>query len=62
MLGTTRNALPRVRLVSLVRLRYVFLLPCYLGDTVFIQPFLPKKMLSILFIKRPRPNNLEFSK
>jgi hypothetical protein len=43
MLGTIRNALPRVRLVSLVRLCYVFLLPCYLGDTVFIQPFLPKK-------------------
>jgi hypothetical protein len=62
MLGTIRNALPRVRLVSLVRLCYVFLLPCYLGGTIFIQPFFQKKILSVLFIKRPRPNNLEFSK
>jgi hypothetical protein len=53
MLGTIRNALSRVKLVSLVRLCYVFLLPCYLGGIVFIQPFLPKKMLSVLFLKRP---------
>jgi NADH:ubiquinone oxidoreductase subunit H len=42
-----RNALPRVRLVSLVRLCYVFLLPCYLGGIEIIQPFLQKKMLFV---------------
>jgi F0F1-type ATP synthase assembly protein I len=40
MLGTIRNALPRVRLVSLVRSCYVFLLSCYLGGIVIVQPFL----------------------
>jgi hypothetical protein len=48
-----RNALPRVRLGSLARLCYVFRLPCYLGGIVNIQPFLQKKMLLVLFIKRP---------
>jgi hypothetical protein len=38
-----RNALPHVRLVSLVRLCYVFLLPCYLGGIEIVQPFLQKK-------------------
>jgi hypothetical protein len=38
-----RNALTRVRLVSLVRLCYVFLLPCYLGGIEIVQPFLQKK-------------------
>jgi hypothetical protein len=44
MLGTIRNALPRVRLVSLVRSCYVFLLPCYLGGIVIIQPSLLKNV------------------
>jgi hypothetical protein len=57
-----RNALPRVRLVSLVRSCYVFILSCYLGGIVTVQPFL-QKMLSVLFIKRPpSPNNLVVSK
>jgi hypothetical protein len=57
-----KNVLPRVRLVSLVRLCYVFLLPCYLGGILNVQPFL-QKMLSVLLMKRfPPPNNLEFSK
>jgi hypothetical protein len=47
-----RNALPRVRLVSLVRSCYVFLLSCYLGGIVIVQPFL-QKMLSALLMKRP---------
>jgi ABC-type multidrug transport system permease subunit len=38
-----RNGLPRIRLVSLVRLCYVFLLPCYLGDTVFYSTLFAKK-------------------
>jgi NADH:ubiquinone oxidoreductase subunit H len=33
-----RNALPRVRLVSLVRLCYMFLWSCYLGDIVIVRP------------------------
>jgi hypothetical protein len=52
MLGTIRNALPRVRLVSLVRSCYVFLLSCYLGGIVIVQPFC-KKNVSILLMKRP---------
>jgi hypothetical protein len=57
-----RNALPRVRLVSLVRTCYVFLLPCHLGSIVIVQPFLQKKVLFVLLMKKtPRPNNLEFS-
>jgi hypothetical protein len=47
-----RNALPRVRLVSLVRPCYVFLLSCYLGGIVLFNPFY-KKMLSVLLMKRP---------
>ena len=41
MLGTIRNALPCVKLISLVRSCCVFLLPCYLGDVLAVQPFLP---------------------
>jgi hypothetical protein len=40
-----RDVVPRVRLVSLVRSCYVFLLPCYLGGIVNVQPFLQKKLL-----------------
>jgi hypothetical protein len=36
-----RNALPRVRLVRLVRSCYVFLLPCYLEGTIVVQSILP---------------------
>jgi NADH:ubiquinone oxidoreductase subunit H len=43
-----RNALPRVRLVRLVRSCYVFLLPCYLEGTMVVQ-----SILLVLFIKRP---------
>jgi hypothetical protein len=46
MLGTIRNVLPRVRLVSLVRSCYVFLLPCYLGGILNVQPFLQKKIVA----------------
>jgi NADH:ubiquinone oxidoreductase subunit H len=49
-----RNALPRVRLVSLVRLCYVFLLPCYLCGIEIVQPFLKKNVVCLL-IKRPPP-------
>jgi hypothetical protein len=38
-----RNALPRVRLVSLVSSCYVFVLSCYLGGIVIVQPLLQKK-------------------
>jgi hypothetical protein len=51
MLGTIRNALPHVRLVNLVRSCYVFLLSCYLGGIVIVQPFL-QNMLSVLLMKR----------
>jgi hypothetical protein len=47
-----RNALPRVKLISLVRSCYVFLLPCYLGGIVIVQP-LKQKVLLVLPIKRP---------
>jgi hypothetical protein len=54
MLGTIRNALPRVRLVSLVRSCYVFLLSCYLGGIVIVQPFLLiKKIVACFANKRP---------
>jgi hypothetical protein len=55
-----RNALPRVRLVSLVRSCYVFLLPCYLGGIVNVQPFLQKTFVACSVHKRrpPSPNNL----
>jgi hypothetical protein len=53
MLGNIRDALPRVRLVSLVRLCYVFLLPCYLGGIEIVQPFLQKKMLFVSSWKDP---------
>jgi hypothetical protein len=47
MLGTIRNALPHVRLVSLVRSCYAFLLSCYLGGIVIVQPFLQKNACSV---------------
>jgi hypothetical protein len=62
MLGTIRNVLPRVGLISIVRSCYVFLLSCYLGGIVIVQPFLQNILLLVLFIKRPPPNNLKFSK
>jgi hypothetical protein len=62
MLGTIRNFLPRVGLISIVRSCYVFLLSCYLGGIVIVQPFLQNILLLVLFIKRPPPNNLKFSK
>jgi hypothetical protein len=52
MLGTIRNVLPRIRLVSLVRSCYVFILSCYLGGIVIVQPFM-QKMLSVLLMKIP---------
>jgi hypothetical protein len=54
MLGTIRNALPRVRLVSLVRSCYVFLLSCYLGGIVIVQPFLQKKCVYPAHEKTPQ--------
>jgi NADH:ubiquinone oxidoreductase subunit H len=57
-----RTVLPRVRLVSLVRLCYVFLLPCYLGGIVIVQPSLPIKIVAYFAHKKTPPNNLEFSK
>jgi hypothetical protein len=56
-----RNALPHVRLVSLVRSCYVFLLSCYLGGIVIVQPFLQKNVCSA-HEKTPPPNNLVVSK
>jgi hypothetical protein len=53
MLGTIRNALPRVGLVSLIRSCYVFLLSCYLGGIVIVQSFLPIKLLPLLPTKDP---------
>jgi hypothetical protein len=43
---TIRNVLPHVRLGSLARLSYVFLLPCYLGGIVNVQPFFQKKIVA----------------
>jgi NADH:ubiquinone oxidoreductase subunit H len=48
-----RNALPRVRLVSLVRSCYVSLLPCHLGSIVIVQPFLLIKIVACFAKKRP---------
>jgi hypothetical protein len=47
-----KNALPRVRLVSLVRSCYVFLLSCYLGGIAIVQPFLPIKIVACFAHKR----------
>jgi hypothetical protein len=51
MLGTIRNALPRVRLVSLVRSCHVLLLSCYLGNVLVVQPFSPQPTKKIIYIK-----------
>jgi hypothetical protein len=53
MLGTIRNALPRVELVSLVRSCYVFILSCYLGGIVPVQPFLQKNGVCSAHEKTP---------
>jgi hypothetical protein len=59
-----RNVLPRVRLVSLVRSCYVFLLSCYLGGIVIVQPFLQKKIVACSVHKKTPPtlNNPVVSK
>jgi hypothetical protein len=46
------NALPRVGLVRLVRSCYVFLLSCYLGGTVIVQPLLPIKIVACFAHKK----------
>jgi hypothetical protein len=46
----------------LLGLCYVFLLSCYLGGIVIIQPFFPKKCCLFCSWKEPPPYNLEFSK
>jgi hypothetical protein len=56
-----RNALPHVRLVNLIRSCYMFLLPCYLGGIGNCSTLFAKKMLLVLFIERPPPNNLELA-
>jgi hypothetical protein len=58
MLGTIRNALPRVRLVSLVRSCYTFLLYCYLGGIVIVQPFLQKMCYLFYSWKTPHQTTL----
>jgi hypothetical protein len=52
-----RNALPCVRLVSLVRLCYVFLWSCYLGDIEIVRPY--KKILLVLVFSSPCVFTLE---
>jgi hypothetical protein len=39
----------------LLGLCYVFVLSCYLGSIVKVQPFLQNILLLVLFIKRPPP-------
>jgi hypothetical protein len=56
-----RNALPRVRWVCLVRLCYVFLLPCHLGSIVIVQPSFQKKVLSVLLMKGPLQTTLSLA-
>jgi hypothetical protein len=56
-----RNALPRVRLVSLVRLCYVFLLPCYLSGIEIVQPFLQKKCCLFAHKKTPTQTTLSLA-
>jgi hypothetical protein len=54
-----RNALPRVRLLSPVRSCYVFLLSCYLGGIVIIQPFFPKLAKKIVACSVHEKNPLQ---
>jgi hypothetical protein len=54
-----RNALPRVKWVSLVRSCYVFLLPCYLGGIGNCSTLFAKKSVVCFLMERPlTPNNL----
>jgi hypothetical protein len=56
-----RNALPRDRVGSLARLCYVFLLPCYLGGIVNVQPFLQKKCCLFPHEKTPAQTTLNLA-
>jgi hypothetical protein len=56
-----RNALPRVRLVSLVRSCYVFILSCYLGGIVIVQPFLKKNVVCSIHKKTPIQTTLSLA-
>jgi hypothetical protein len=56
-----RNALPRVRLVSLVRSCYVFLLPCYLEGTIVVQSILPQKKFVACFAHTRTPYSKQSS-
>jgi hypothetical protein len=55
-----RNALPRVRLVSLVRSCYVFLLPCYLGGIINV-PLFEKKCCLFPHEKTPAQTTLNLA-
>jgi hypothetical protein len=61
MLGTIRNVLPRVGLVSIVRSCYVFLLSCYLGGIVIVQPFLQKNVVCSVHKKTPIQTTLSLA-
>jgi hypothetical protein len=61
MLGTIRNALPRVRLVSLVRSCYVFLLSCYLGGIAIVQPCLQKNVICSAHERNPLQTTLSLA-
>jgi hypothetical protein len=54
--GTIRNVLPRVRLVTLVRSCYVFLLSCYPDGIVIVRPFLQKNVVYSAHEKTPHFN------
>jgi hypothetical protein len=56
-----RNALPRVRLVSLVRSCYVSLLPCHLGSIVTVQPFLQNNVVCSVHKKAPIQTTLSLA-
>jgi hypothetical protein len=53
ILWNISDALLHVRLVSLIRSCNVFLLSCYLGGIVIVQPFLPIK--NVLFVSLDPP-------
>jgi hypothetical protein len=57
-----RNVLPRVRLVSLVRSCYVFILSCYLGGIVTVQPFLQKNVVCSVHKKTPIQTTLSLAR
>ena len=59
MLCYENSASPHVRLGSLARLCYVFLLPCYLGGIVIIQPFFPKLAKKIVACSIHEKNPLQ---